>query len=157
MSGTAEPQDPFAPLIKEVLIEKPVAEVFDFFTRLNDWWPMASHSMGRGRSRGMSFPAAAGDEIRESLIEGPPQIWGTVKHHAAPESLIFTWHPGRPKTEATEVEVTFIPEGPRLTRVRLIHRGWEILAGEPVNWRGEYDKAWDFVFAGCFAARCRDI
>jgi uncharacterized protein YndB with AHSA1/START domain len=153
MNGKAENPDPFGPLCKTILIEKPVAGVFDFFTRMSEWWPLSSHSMGREKSGGIEFPGKAGLEISESLADGARHIWGRVVRYEPPTELVFTWHPGRPPTEATEVEVRFYPEGPSLTRVELIHRGWRVLAGEPVNWRGEYDRGWDFVFGECFARR----
>ena len=151
MDPIKPPPDLFAPLHKEVVIEKPVAEVFDLFTRLGDWWPLLSHSMGREKSGGIDFPREAGFKITESLIDGTLHVWGRVTRYEPPSTVIFTWHPGRPAAEATEVEVTFAPEGENHTRIHLIHRGWRRLAGEPVNWRAEYDRGWDFVLAECFA------
>lgn len=147
--------DRFAPVTKEALIPGSAANLFDMFTRdISLWWPFASHSLGRENSESLTFPTKTGGQIIESLKDGSRHIWGAVKLYEAPSRVIFSWHPGRPAHEATEIEVTF-EAGGDATKVRLVHRGWRILAAEPVNWRNEYDKGWDIVFHQCFVAYCR--
>ena len=149
--------DPWRSIRKEIIIARPLPEVFAYFTReFATWWPLASHSLGREGSGGVAFPPAAGGRITEKLADGSLAVWGIVTALEAPSRVSFTWHPGRPPHEATEVEVSFSAEGESATRVILVHSGWAKLAAEPVNWRGEYDRGWDFVFGECFARRVRE-
>lgn len=147
--------DRFAPVTKEALIPGSLQVIFDRFTKdINLWWPFESHSMGRGNSESLTFPAHAGGRITESLKDGRRHIWGAVTLYEPPLRMIFSWHPGRPAQEATEIEVSFEAVGDAV-KIRLVHRGWRILAAEPVNWRAEYDKGWDIVFHQCFVTYCR--
>jgi uncharacterized protein YndB with AHSA1/START domain len=157
MTAKNLPQKSGLEVRKELLLEKPLPQVFEFFVDFGRWWPMLSHSLGRETSGGVCFPPEAGLAITERLADRSQALWGKVLAFERPSKLVFTWHPGRPATEATEVEISFRAEGEGKTRVLLVHRGWEILAGEPVNWRQEYDKGWEFVLCECFAGHCQKL
>ena len=52
-----------------------------------------------------------------------------------PARLAYLWHLGRAPTEATEVEIRFLPNGAANTRVEIGHRGWERLGEGAAVWR----------------------
>ena len=58
-------------------------------------------------------------------------------------AVAFTWHPGAPPDEASNVEVTFTAADAQ-TLVRLTHAGWERFA-DPAAARAEYDLGWPVV------------
>lgn len=82
--------------------------------------------------------------IIEQLADGTTSTWGTVIEWEPPHRVRFTWHPGAPTAEATEVEVRFSGQGTG-TIVELIHRGWE-RRSDGADARSRYDSGWEPVF-----------
>ena len=76
-------------------------------------------------------------------------VWGTVTRWDPPDSVAFTWHPGRTADAASQVSVAFEAADGK-TLVRLEHTGWEIFA-DPVAAREKYGHGWPAVLDG-FAA-----
>lgn len=146
------------PVVKEILVPVTPDQAFKRFTeQLRSWWPMATHSVSRERCRDVRFEATAqeGDgagvtRLVEEDLEGNVHVWGTVKAWDPPEEFTMTWHPGRGPEEAQEIKVSFHSHGDG-TRVRLMHRGWEVLGQKAPEVRGRYDEGWMHVlelFAG---------
>ena len=122
------------PLRREVLVAcDPVTAQRLWVEEIGTWWPIASFGCF-GEHASVAFE---GDEIVETSARGERAIWGTVTSRE-PGSLGFTWHPGRPAEQATQVAVTFTPAGDgSATLVTLVHTGWETEAA-----RGEYAGGW---------------
>ena len=59
-----------------------------------------------------------------------------------PSRLAYLWHLRRDRADATEVEITFVAEGPRATRVQIEHRGWERVTDGP-QWRERNVLGWE--------------
>ncbi|HSR40950.1 MAG TPA: SRPBCC domain-containing protein, partial [Longimicrobiales bacterium] len=76
--------------------------------------------------------------------DGGVHPWGDVRVWDPPRRLVFGWHPGRDPSTAQEVDVTFEPEREG-TRVRLEHRGWDLLGPEARETRQGYDSGWTRV------------
>jgi uncharacterized protein YndB with AHSA1/START domain len=133
-----------APLLREVSVALPPARAFELFTsRVEAWWPMASHSVGGSSSRALRLDE---DGFVETLEDGSNCVWGSVLAWEPPARLVTTWHPGQPADAATLVEVTFAPAGDG-TVVRLTHSGWERVeapSGEPGTYGG-YADGWSYV------------
>ena len=91
----------------------------------------------------MVFEPGPGGRIVETMANGDTAVWGTVTGWEPPARVRFTWHPGTPEDEATEVEVTFtaVPGG---TEVELVHTGWDHRPDGP-DARVAYDTGWDRV------------
>ena len=99
------------PIVKVVTVSAAAPEAFRIFTaRFGRWWPLATHSVGRSRSAGVSFGRAVGEPIVEMLEDGSRTEWGTILTWLPPDRVAFTWHPGEPEEQATMVEVTFVPQ-----------------------------------------------
>jgi uncharacterized protein YndB with AHSA1/START domain len=58
-----------------------------------------------------------------------------------PRRLAYLWHIYGPREDATEVEVTFAPEGDA-TAVTIVHRGWERLGARGPDLRGGNRQGW---------------
>jgi uncharacterized protein YndB with AHSA1/START domain len=153
---TTTPAD-LAPLHKSVRVPQQPAEAFRLFTaELGAWWPLATHSVGGDRALGVELEPAVGGRIVETYGAGDPQeaVWGTVLAWEPPSLVRFTWHPGTPVAEATEVEVRFtaVDEG---TLVELVHQGWD-RRPQGAELRARYGPGWELVL-GCLAsAAARD-
>lgn len=131
-------------LVKTVRVPLAPPAAFELFTgRMSSWWPLATHSVGGTDAVDLRLEARPGGEIVESLRDGTTSVWGTVVRWDPPSGLAFTWHPGRPADEATDVAVDFIAEGEG-TLVRLTHTGWAHRGDGALARRG-YDTGWAFV------------
>lgn len=135
------------PLRRQVLVGCDQPTAYRLFTdEIGAWWPLGSHGCF-GPDGSVAFD---GRRIVETGPSGETAIWGTVAADDPPRSISFTWHPGRPADEATDVTVTFSPTGdPDVTLVTLEHSGWEAYR-DPAAARGNYAGGW-VVVLGCYA------
>ena len=139
------------PVRKSVTVPAAPERAFELFTaHIHQWWPLASHSVGGEQAAGIVFGDGTGAEITETLADGSTSVWGTVTGWEPPHRVAFTWHAGTAAAEATSVEVTFTPDGPGATVVRLVHSGWE-QRPDGAAARAGYDSGWEPVI-GSFAA-----
>lgn len=121
------------------------AQAFDTWTRrCANWWP-SSHTLS-GDPSAITFEPRAGGRIVEHAPGGVEHDWGTVLDWEPPTRLRYRWHLFFDLTEATEVEVTFIPVAGR-TAVRLEQRGWEQLGEAGPNRRTRTRDAWSTLVA----------
>jgi len=148
-----------APVRKSVVVDATPAEAFEFFTaRLDRWWPK-SHGIGA-------------TPLRESFIE--PFVGGRWygKHEGGEESTVghvIVWEPGKrlivsweingqwksdPRPQFTsEVEVKFIAESAKRTRVELEHRDFERMAAGGQEMRDGVDNGWPGILE-LYVASC---
>ena len=75
----------------------------------------------------MIWEEQVGGRIYERHTDGGEGEWGRVLAWEPPARFVMSWYPGKDDSMATELEVSFSPEGDG-TRVDLEHRGWEIFA-----------------------------
>lgn len=144
------------PVRKIVRVACPVDHAFRVFTEeVGSWWPVASHSVG-GESSTVRFEPGPEGRLVETLDDGRERVWGWVLDWDEPHGFLISWHPGEDcartqVNEATEVEVTFSPDGDG-TRLELVHRGWERLGDRAPAAQDGYDTGWTFVLARFVAA-----
>jgi hypothetical protein len=140
------------PVVKEIVVPATPEGAFRRFTEeLRSWWPMPTHSVSQEDCRDVRFEGTSQDRADgESmhLVEedsgGEIHVWGTVRAWDPPRGFTMSWHPGRGREEAQELDISFHPEGDG-TRVRLVHRGWEVLGERGREVRGRYDEGWMHV------------
>lgn len=133
------------PLRKSIVVPLDQETAFAIFTaHFADWWPLASHSVGREDALGVTFPLEVGGSIVETLRDGTTSTWGTLTGWDPPHSVSFTWHAGQPESLAGEVEVRFATDSGGATAVELIHSGWERRT-DGVEARRGYDAGWEIV------------
>lgn len=115
------------PIRKLLAVPLSVTQAFALFIhRLPEWWPLKSRSVGGELAVSCHVEAYVGGRLFERDAAGSESCWGTFLVFEAPARVVFTWHPGLPESNATEVEVQFsaITTG---TAVHLEHRAWEKL------------------------------
>jgi uncharacterized protein YndB with AHSA1/START domain len=131
------------PLVKSVTVRVAVDRAFELFTtRMTDWWPLATHSVGADAAVAVRIEGHPGGEIVETISDGRTTVWGTVTDWEPPVRVSFTWHPGNEADQATRVTVRFTDEGGS-TRVELTHTGWDLPSR--VRIRASYDRGWEIV------------
>ena len=99
--------------------------------RTSTWWP-ASHTVSGATDLEISFEPRVGGRIYERAPGGDEHDWGEITAWEPPRRLGYLWHLRADRTDATDVEITFVPVDAGRTRVEIEHRGWERLraAGE---------------------------
>lgn len=116
-----------APVRKTVRVETSQARAFEVFTaRMGAWWPK-SHSINRGHpQKDVIVEPGSGGRWYERGEDGTQCNWGRVLAWEPPARVVLSWHINS-KFELdtnvlSEVEVRFVAEGPKATRVELEHR-----------------------------------
>jgi len=142
-----------APIEVAVVVPCPPDRAFAYFTQdIAQWWPLATHSLGRDRASSVRFEAREGGRLIETQLDGSEHVWGTVEAWLPGRRLAFTWHLDRSPTTAQRVDVRFVAQG-RHTRVTLSHSGWE-RRDDGENARANYVGGWAFVFGERFLRYC---
>ncbi len=116
-----------------VTVKATPERAFETFTAgFASWWPLDSHHIGTQAAVDVVMEPHPGGRWYERAADGTECDWGFVTAYEPPRRLVLAWHlnpdwdfdpdPAR----ATEVEVTFAPDGEH-TVVALEHRGFEAL------------------------------
>jgi hypothetical protein len=75
------------PVRKSVTVPAVAQRAFELFTAyIQDWWPLATHSVGTGQAAGLAFGEGVGAAIMETLVDGTTSVWGTVTQWEPPAS-----------------------------------------------------------------------
>jgi uncharacterized protein YciI len=139
-NSEARPGGDLPPIRREILVDTDPVTAFAVFTeRIGQWWPLNDLSVyGSGGTAGFTD-----GRLVERSAAGEAAVWGTVTRWEPASALAFTWHPGGPPGQASDVEVTFT-EVDSQTLVTLTHAGWERFE-DPAAARAEYDEGWPVV------------
>ncbi len=123
-------------------VDAPQDHAFDTWTRAIDrWWPADHTHTGRADLQ-IILEGRVGGRIFERTPDGQEWDWGEVTAWEPPARLAYLWHLKRDRTEATEVEIRFVPLADDATRVDIEHRGWEVLGAEGQSWRDRNRGGW---------------
>ncbi len=123
---------------KVIVVNAPAERAFTVFTeRFGDFKP-PEHNLLASPITETVFEPRVGGNIVDRAADGSECRWARILAYDPPQRVVFSWDIGpswqvESDPEMTsEVEVRFIPEGPRRTRVELEHRqierhgpGWE--------------------------------
>jgi Activator of Hsp90 ATPase homolog 1-like protein/Bacterial regulatory protein, arsR family len=128
-AGDEAPEDEIV-VAKTVRVNAPLAVAFDVFVG-QAWWPVDTHHLAEPPGREVVLEAFPGGRWYERAADGTETDWGVVLAWQPPFRLLLTWQvsaewtyekdPGR----SSQIEVSFTPEGPHLTRVDFTHRHLE--------------------------------
>lgn len=126
------------PIRLSVVVRVPVKRAFEAFTNeMDDWWPLASHSISEDPRAQVILEGRVGGRVIERSPEGVEESWGELIVWEPPHRLVLAWRPNPMPGPRTEVEITFRPDGDG-TRVDLEHRGWERFGDEAEEYRAGY-------------------
>ncbi len=113
---------------KQIVVEVPVQQAFAVFVnQFGDFKP-AEHNLLSAPIVETVFEGRVGGHIYDRAGDGTECRWARVLAYEPPVRVLFSWDIGpqwqvEPNPELTsEVEVRFVAEGPRRTRVELEHR-----------------------------------
>jgi len=133
------------PVVKNLRTPWSAAEAFMVFTaRIDEWWPLATHSVGEDHAVSVSLEPRVGGQLAERTDDGATHVWGTILEWEEGRHLAFTWHPGNEASVATTVDVRFRDvEGG--SEILLVHTGWEVRGDRATEMRAQYETGWDPV------------
>ena len=116
------------PVRQSVLVRSPRQHTFEtFVAAMGAWWPVNPFSVGKDRVRDVTVERRIGGRVYETWADGTQVDWGEVLAWEPPELFAMTW---AIVSALTEVELTFAELGPALTKVSVVHSGWEKLSDE---------------------------
>jgi uncharacterized protein YndB with AHSA1/START domain len=139
---------------KSVVVAAPAALAFEVFTsRIESWWPMASHHIGEADCAAVVIEPRVGGRWYERGTDGSECAWGEVLVWEPARRVVLRWQLSAQWTFDpalhTEVDVRFTPIDAQTTRVDLEHRGLEAYGadvatmrdafGSPNGWNGMLD------------------
>ena len=135
------------PIRLSAQVPQPAADAFRLFTDgIDSWWPLHDgYSYAADRTKEIHLEAFAGGRFYERLADGEELVVGRVLVCEPPKRIVFSWQ-GTDWPAATEVEVSFTPEGDT-TRVDLEHRNWERLGPSAEERRRAFANGWPTVLS----------
>jgi uncharacterized protein YndB with AHSA1/START domain len=125
----------------EIVVDAPAERAFGLFTERFDQIKPREHNLLGVEIAASVFEPKVGGRVYDRGVDGTKCQWGRVLAYEPPTRIVFTWDIG-PRWQletdlarSSEVEVRFIAETERRTRVELEHRhldrhgeGWQGLA-----------------------------
>lgn len=134
------------PLRLSFEVECDVAHAFTAWTgQISSWWPK-EHTVSGDPGTVVVLEPHVGGRIYERDPSGRESEWGEVTAWEPPQRLAYMWHIAADRSDATDVEVAFVPLSKTTTRVEVEHRGWERLgAARGEQWRDRNHAGWDRV------------
>jgi uncharacterized protein YndB with AHSA1/START domain len=146
----------------EIIVDVPIERAFKVFTERFDRIKPREHNMLGVDIAESIFEPRGGGRVYDRGVDGSECQWGRVLAYEPPTRILFTWDISprwqieTDPTRSSEVEIRFVAEAERRTRVELEHRhldrhgdGWQGLA-EGV--RG--DQGWRLYLQRFAAATC---
>jgi len=135
----------------EVEVEAPAEHAFRVFTEgIGSWWDPDHHILEADLAE-MVFEPRVGGHIIDRGTDGSECRWARVLAYDPPHRVCFSWDINlrwqleTDPAKASEIEVTFTPDGAARTRVVLTHRhldrhgdGWESM-------RAAVGSGWDLT------------
>jgi uncharacterized protein YndB with AHSA1/START domain len=133
-----------------IVVDAPIERAFSVFTNdIGSWWPPTHHVL-QGELAEMVFEPREGGAVYDRAVDGTRCQWARVLAYEPPTRVVISWDISlqwqieSDPSRASEVEVRFIAEDERRTRVELEHRhldrhgdGWEQMrdaVGSPDGW-----------------------
>ena len=110
-------------------------------TKINSWWP-SDHTVSGEPDATVVLEGRVGGRLFERTCGGKEHGWGEVLTWEPYTRFSYLWHLMRDRADATDVEITFTPVAPNVTRVDIVHTAWERLGDEGQTWRDRNSGGW---------------
>ncbi len=127
-----------------VVAGRPEAAFHNWTARMDSWWPKG-HSMSGNPATTVYCEGDLGGRIYEITPDGVEMVWGRIIAWSPPGHYAFDWYLGSGPEQPTRVDVTFTADGDGQTRVRVEHRGPELIGPLWQQNSPRYDRAWEHI------------
>lgn len=134
---------------KIVNVQAPREVAWRVFTeKMGTWWPLGSYKIGKASAVDAVIEPHVGGRWYERGEDGSTCDWGRVLSWEPPFRLVLTWDITAdwqfdPKL-GTELEIRFIAEGTKATRVELEHRHLDRYGARRDEMRAIFDSSGDW-------------
>lgn len=134
---------------KSIGVNAPQDVAWRVFTeRIGAWWPLAHAKIGKVDAVDAVIEPRVGGRWYERGEDGSTCDWGSVLAWEPPSRLLLSWDINAdwqydPELK-TELEIRFIAEGERVTRVELEHRKLDRYGARRDAMREIFDKTGDW-------------
>ena len=118
---------------------------------ISSWWPRDHTVTGRA-DLAVVLQGRVGGRIYERTPDAVEHDWGEVTVWEPPKRLVYLWHIGQDRSDATEVEIHFAAHGSAATRVEIEHRGWQRLGAAGEERRAQNRGGWEALLPHFLAA-----
>ncbi len=134
---------------KQVTVDAPQDVAWRVFTeQMGAWWPLTMYKIGAADAVDAVIEPRVGGRWYERGDDGSTCQWGSVLAWEPPSRLVLSWDIGADwqydPSLKTEIEIRFIPEGDRATRVELEHRRLDRYGAHRDRMRAVFDKEGDW-------------
>jgi DNA-binding transcriptional ArsR family regulator/uncharacterized protein YndB with AHSA1/START domain len=129
--GKAMAIDAQLSVLKTVVVPLPLVEAFALFVQQDTWWPARTHHLADPPGETVVLEPFQGGRWYERLADGREQEWGRVLVWRPPHRIVLSWLMASDWTyepdpsRASEIDVRFLAEAPRRTRLEFEHRRLE--------------------------------
>jgi hypothetical protein len=124
------------------MIEADQERTFHTFVRqLGAWWPMETRPITPGKMPEVRVEEWLGGRVYEIRDFGGEYDCGHITSWNPPTSFSFTWA-AVPGPEHVAVDLHFQMLGPALTRVVVVHHGWECLSTALLDRYAKFAGGW---------------
>jgi DNA-binding transcriptional ArsR family regulator/uncharacterized protein YndB with AHSA1/START domain len=143
--GEEDAVTPELKVVKSVVVEVPLARAFAAYIDQGAWWPVKTHHLAEPAGDTVVLEPFVGGRWFERSSDGRECDWGRVLVWEPPRRLVVSWQIGPDWTyepdpaRASEIEVRFIAESGRRTRVELEHRHLERYGNQAERMRSILD------------------
>ena len=141
-----QPLDPETHFLvrREIQLHRSQDEAFQLFTAgMGDWWPLGRCHFGQVAPVTVVLEPRTGGRWYERGEDGSESPWGETLVFEPSRRVVMSWRvdPDWHYDPAvrTEVEVTFVPDGPAACRVQLEHRSLEQLGADAARLQATFD------------------
>jgi uncharacterized protein YndB with AHSA1/START domain len=126
-----------------ITVAAPQERAFATFTQgINQWWPR-THKIGPAELAEAIIEDREGGRWYERDVDGSECEWGRVLVWEPPSRVVLAWQISAEwaydAALETEVEVSFVAEGPSQTRVELEHRGLDAFGERAAEMRDTFN------------------
>ena len=134
---------------KTIKVGAPQELAWHVFTRqIGTWWPLAVYKIGKANAVDAVIETKVGGRWYERGEDGSTCDWGRVLVWEPPSRLVLSWDINADFQYSpdlnTEIEVRFIAESERVTRVELEHRRLDRFGDRRDQMREVFDKSGDW-------------
>jgi uncharacterized protein YndB with AHSA1/START domain len=134
---------------KALVVNAPREVAWRVFTeQIGAWWPLAHYKIGKANAVDAVIEPRVGGRWYERGEDGSTCDWGSVLGWEPPSRLLLSWDINAdwqydPELK-TELEIRFIAQGKRVTRVELEHRKLDRYGARRDEMREIFDKSGDW-------------
>lgn len=134
---------------KTIKVGAPQELAWHVFTQqIGTWWPLAVYKIGKANAVDAVIETKVGGRWYERGEDGSTCDWGRVLVWEPPSRLVLSWDINADFQYSpdlnTEIEVRFIAESERVTRVELEHRRLDRFGDRRDQMREVFDKSGDW-------------